>query len=1053
MIDKITHIYHISDIHLRNLKRHNEYREVFNKFFNSIRKDDIENSAICITGDIVHAKTELSPELVREVSWFLKECSNLRHTFLIAGNHDCMRNNTYRLDALTPIVDNISNDRLHYLKDTQVYNFKNLTFVVYSIFDNMDNWPKGDTVEGENKICLFHGPINASETDVGYAVTSKSFTPEMFDGFHIVMLGDIHRRQVIQEYDNVNNKPIIVYSGSSIQQNHGESLDGHGYLLWDVESRTCEAFDIINDYGYYTLDVDNGIVPSVADMPKFPRLRVRISNTQPSQIKRVLTTIKRKYKVQEFTVTRMDTLSRQKSGIFDNNLSIGNIRDIEFQNELIESYLERRFLLDDVSIDKIKQINRNFNVQLNDDECVPNINWIPKTFEFSNMFSYGENNIIRFSNLKGIIGLFAPNAMGKSAALDALAFCIFDKTSRTFLAKKILNNRKKNFSCKLHFQIDGIDFYIERTAKVVSKGVHVKVDVNFWKEEDGLVISLNGEQRRETNAHIQQYLGTFDDFILTSMSLQNNNALFIDKSQTERKEILAQFMGVDVFDKLYQIAYDENKVNSTLIRKFKQDDFTTKLANLENELVIKRNDFNTLESDILDVKNEINTYNQKLISLNEKIVKLKSDKYTKEELDKRKAKLDVDIKELLERRDINQTKLVALEERHIEIDELLDSYGDEYELKEQYDMLKYYQTIVNDKQTELDKLNIKRQPLSDRIDHLNSHEYNPDCDVCMKNSKSIFDTLEVINEELKELDRLINDANIYISHNQIFIDGYLEYDKLYNDFLNLKKEESDISIEIDRLINKASVSETQEFKLESEIKEVIQLIEDYTENEKQIKRNKEIRNDIQIVRSDLSDANILLDRRSKELLKLNGVVSSLENQKETIEARIAEVESLEEQQTLYEYYLNALSKDGISYDLISKALPLIEGEVNNILGQIVDFGVQLNMDGKDINANLVYDDQTWSLELCSGMERFISGLAIRIALINVCNLPRPNFLVIDEGFGVMDSDNLTSLYMLFSYLKTQFDFVLVISHIDSMRDVVDMLVEIKKVNGYSSIRF
>ena len=133
---------------------------------------------------------------------------------------------------------------------------------------------------------------------------------------------------------------------------------------------------------------------------------------------------------------------------------------------------------------------------------------------------------------------------------------------------------------------------------------------------------------------------------------------------------------------------------------------------------------------------------------------------------------------------------------------------------------------------------------------------------------------------------------------------------------------------------------------------------------------------------------------------------------------------------------------------------MIEGEVNNILGQIVDFGMQLEIDGKNINAYLVYGDQRWSLEMCSGMERFISGLSnSSLFLINVCNLPRPNFLVIDEGFGTLDSENLQSLFMLFTYLKTQFDFVMIISHIDSMRDVVDGLVEIKKDNGFSNVKY
>ena len=112
------------------------------------------------------------------------------------------------------------------------------------------------------------------------------------------------------------------------------------------------------------------------------------------------------------------------------------------------------------------------------------------------------------------------------------------------------------------------------------------------------------------------------------------------------------------------------------------------------------------------------------------------------------------------------------------------------------------------------------------------------------------------------------------------------------------------------------------------------------------------------------------------------------------------------------------------------------------------------MDGKTINNHIVYDDDNiWPLELSSGMERFISSLALRVGLINVCNLPRGNFLAIDEGFGSMDSDNLNSIYNFFQYLKTQFQFVVIVSHIEQMRDTVDTLLEIKKQSGYSSINF
>ena len=1042
---KVEKIYHLADLHIRNLKRHTEYREVFQKFLNNVDRDNIENAVIYLAGDIAHAKTEMSPELVREISWFLTECANRKHTFLITGNHDCNLNNNYRLDVLTPIVENLENERIHYLRDTGVYPFHNITFVVYSILDNQENWPKGELVEGENTICLFHGPVNDSTTDIGYTVSSNSFTTEMFDGFDMVMLGDIHKRQTL-------GRSTIAYAGSMIQQNHGESLEKHGYLLWDVDSRTFEEVDIPNDYGFYTLDVDSGIVPTVTNMPKKPRLRVRVSNTDPSQIKKALTKIKKQYKVQEFTVTRMDTLSKQKTGNFDDRLAIGNVRDVEFQNELIKDYLERQYLADDDTIDKIKQINREINTKLVEEEMTPNVQWVPHQFEFSNMFSYGENNKIRFDGINGIVGIFAPNASGKSSLFDALSFCIFDKTSRTYVAKNVLNNRKSNFYCKLHFKIEDVDYFIERRAKLINKGRNLKVDVSFWKEDESGIHSLNGEQRRDTNSIIQQYLGTYEDFVLTTLSLQGNNSLFIDKSQSERKEILAQFMGVDVFDKLYSHAYNENRDNASLIRKFKRDDFTQQLADIQIDLKRAEAEYKLEEVSLTTAKEEVDKHNQKLISLNEKIVKVKSDNYSLDELQNKKSTSETSLTELLSQRDKTQSKIEELEKTQIQLEEKIDSF-DEDEITEGYDLFNQYTSDLKDLNNELEKLKIREDSLLERMKHLESHRYNKDCDICMENSESIIDAKVGVTADLSicSVNRksMLKQKDVLL----LAIDSRKRYSNSLKELNKLKADETKVSRDINILINKLSTFETKEIKLNGEVLQATQLIKDYLDNEKYIKKNKELRDEIVDVRHKLGKSKQILSNSEADILTLNGSVSSLKNQKKTIEDRIDEVEKLEEQFGLYEYYLNALGKDGVSYELISKALPMIEGEVNNILGQIVEFGLQLEMDGKNVNANIVYDDQKWSLEMCSGMERFISGLAIRIALINVCNLPRPNFLVVDEGFGTLDNENLQSLYMLFAYLKTQFEFVMIISHIDSMRDVVDTLMEIKKVNGFSNIKY
>jgi len=110
-----------------------------------------------------------------------------------------------------------------------------------------------------------------------------------------------------------------------------------------------------------------------------------------------------------------------------------------------------------------------------------------------------------------------------------------------------------------------------------------------------------------------------------------------------------------------------------------------------------------------------------------------------------------------------------------------------------------------------------------------------------------------------------------------------------------------------------------------------------------------------------------------------------------------QIKELEKRYKGYDYYMKCVKRSGIPYELISSVLPKIEEEINNILSQIVEFTIKLTTDGKNINAHVFYDDDnTWSLSLSSGMEKFVSSIAIRSALISITSLPRPSFLVIDE---------------------------------------------------------
>ena len=59
----------------------------------------------------------------------------------------------------------------------------------------------------------------------------------------------------------------------------GKPLKTMGMSIWDIKSRKSEFFNIHNDYGYYTLRVNDGVLPNIDNIPKYPRLRFITENT------------------------------------------------------------------------------------------------------------------------------------------------------------------------------------------------------------------------------------------------------------------------------------------------------------------------------------------------------------------------------------------------------------------------------------------------------------------------------------------------------------------------------------------------------------------------------------------------------------------------------------------------------------------------------------------------------------------------------------------------------------------------------------------------------
>ena len=155
-------------------------------------------------------------------------------------------------------------------------------------------------------------------------------------------------------------------------------------------------------------------------------------------------------------------------------------------------------------------------------------------------------------------------------------------------------------------------------------------------------LPIYGDQRRTTNANIRRVIGSYDDFVLTALSLQNNSTVFIDKTQKERKDLLAQFMGMGIFDQLYTLAHEEISDISAILKDFRKTDYDVDLADIEKtdsqyKLVQKdlRSQKRTLTTKKKEFTDQVFNLTKKLRPVDESIIdieKLSKDKIDYEDL-------------------------------------------------------------------------------------------------------------------------------------------------------------------------------------------------------------------------------------------------------------------------------------------------------------------------------------------------------------------------------------------------------------------------------------
>lgn len=1046
-------IAHISDVHIRNYRYHKEYEQVFEQLYKKLKR--LKPDIIINTGDTAHTKLNLSPSYFHVAAKFFDRLGDIAPYHIILGNHDLNLRNLSKIDAITPIVEALDHPNIHLHKFSgEVHLDDKHTLNILSVIDS-DKWvPPSDP--SRINIALFHGAVSGVTTDAGYVLTRGDINIAILKQYDYALLGDIHKTN-----QSIDKKGKMRYPGSLIQQNFGET-DDKGFLLWNIKGKddyTAKHYKIDNPKPFTTINLTSrGKVPAKLSVKEGARVRVVSSATLPlDAVRRSIDVVKSRFKPESVTYLCRSTGAKGNSGEITDGIGEEDLRDLGVQEELIDEYLKDH-QLDNNTLQRVFELNRKFNTIVEEEEEVArNVNWSLQRLEWDNLFNYGEGNSIDFSKTEGIVGILGKNFSGKSSIIDSLLYTMFNSTSKNERKNlNIVNQNKEEGRGYAEISIGNKSYSIERISKKYERKLkgnlttEAKTNVEFVEIDniEGAERILDGETRSKTDQSIRRLFGTLEDFLMTSMASQLGSLSYINEGSTKRKEILAKFLDLEVFEKKFKKAKDSASDLRVAIKKLRDRQFEeeskevrTELARIETKIMHHNRKCSELQSGIEEMSQRHSELEASISSIPAEIIDIKQVNYLLKEGKKYLSDLEEENKALSFGMHQNEKLLTK-------INDFIGSFNLE-ELREKKDKIDQYRDDATAIEKEIELHEVKHRNQKKKVTLLNEVPCGSEFSHC-KFIKDAYSALDQTNKT----ETLLSDLKISKKDNNKEI-VKLEAEKVEN-YLNKYNKILDKRATIANEINNSKLSVE---KNKTEILKSKHKIGDLSGKRNQYEENKEAIENLEHLTKESSDLveKIGLSKKEhscckEEILDLYKENGSLEQKFTQINNEKELYEQMEEEYSAYHLLLTCMHSNGISYDIIKKKLPVINEEISKILASIVDFQVMfVNEDNKlDIlikHSN--YDPRP--IEMGSGAEKTIAAMAIRLALLNVSTLPKGDIFVLDEPGTALDEENMEGFVRILEMIKSQFKTVLLISHLDTLKDIVDKQIIIEKEDGFAKV--
>jgi len=995
---------------------------------------------------------------------------------------------------------------IYYFNNSGFYNInENLTYGVYSLIDNkILTLDKKDP--NRKYIALYHGGVYGCRGDNGYEMKSDNLMRlSTFNNFDIVILGDIHEYQtlrddetavycgsliqqdngesldkgyVIWDTENNSHKRVIVpneYGFSKITISKGEIPEERiNNLKFSADKTKTKVNIILQDYSEnYSIERENQIKKYVKD-----KFGCEIVNVSTDFIK------KEKFLGENEEIEKNET----------------------FIDQLQEYINEGDFDCSEEELEELKELSIQIDNTLEINESKTNkVKWDINSLEISNLFSFPvKPTIFNFVELNGIIGIFGPNGSGKSNVIRTLIWGLYQAILGDGDAKKLVNiyTGSNKAYIKIYLTINDVKYYIYREVKtiVTKKG---KIENSYSIEYKMLTKNEDGEEKwvkeisentatekTEVKKLIIDAIGTSDDFTKVSLQTQNGNDDYINQKQQPKNDLINRFLGLEHFrereDYAKQFFNDIKKKQKELgeaedIKKVLKEYCEEK----ENNTLI----FENLKTEKIATESNIEKVNDKIINLTKQIAQIEKLPY--DNTDAIKDKILLLRKNIIEEKkqigeiqnylnnnfkkeinfDLKRTfNVISLElqdkqkdfqeekQKYIEIDNWLKSNTKKDEIEN-----------ANEIQTEIDGIRIIINNLTNQLPTYKGKKC-PTCGHISQNpqpdkEKECLENIAYNKKILGEKSDIILNNQKAVAHNKKYDNQNFELNKITLSLIEkktiidqLKKELESISeheailknnSEIDSKIECLDAIKQSILNKETEINHLKEIGIKIKNNKDIVEKNKSFEEDIINLKEMSKSYKLTLYNINEQITKVSGDIRIIHNNIKNTQDKLNQIKDSDKLYKKYSLYIQAVHRDGIPSMIIRNKMPLINNKINNILEQIVDFRVNMNvLYNGDIVENFYFSpDMSDSLPLsnASGAQKFIISIAIKDALNFIGGSGNNSSInIIDEGFGTLDEELISSIPNVLQYLKNKYKIVMIVTHRNEIKDCVEKIITISK---------